>query len=151
LHFPSANCRLPPAFTQKTQLISKRAFHELSSCHNWLSSLPSYNLSQHPESEMSSLQESPIDSPTLFQPDLCSHNSNQSPVSQRESQEDNIEFHPNNPLVHDKSVHYLYPICGLCRIRSRSSSRALSSDRPPQCARVTFYDMPVQRQWQVVE
>jgi hypothetical protein len=106
--------------------------------HNWLPSLPSCDLSQNSESEMSSLQESPIGSPTSFQPDLCSHNPNQSPVSQRESQEDNIECHPNDSLGHDNSVHYPSPVCGFRRIRSQSSSRAFSSDRPPQRARVTY-------------
>ena len=109
--------------------------------HNWLPSLPSYDLLQHTESEMSSSQESPIDSPTSFQPDICSHNSNQSQVSPRESREDNIEFHPSDPLGHDNSVHYSSPICGIRRIRSHSSSRALSSDRPPQRARVTYAEV----------
>jgi hypothetical protein len=106
--------------------------------HNWLRSLPSCNLLQNPESEMSSLQESPIGSPTSFQPDLCSHNPSQSPVSQRESQEDNIECHPSDSLVHDNSVHYPSPVCGFHRIRSQSSSRPFSSDRPPQSASVTY-------------
>ena len=108
--------------------------------HNWLLSLPSCYLSQNPESEMSSLpvQVSPIGSPTSFQSDLCSHNPNQYTVSQRESQEENIECHPSDSLVHDNSVHYPSPVCGFRRIRSHSSSRAFSSDRPPQRARVTY-------------
>ena len=108
--------------------------------HNWLPSLPSYDLSQHTVSEMSSSQESPIDSPTSSPPDSGSHNSTQSQISQRESQED-IEFHPSAPLVHDNSVHYPSPICGLRRIRSQSSSRTLSSDRSPQRARVTYAEI----------
>ncbi len=87
---------------------------------------------------MSSLQESPIGSPTSFQPDLCTHNPNQSPVSEQESQDDNIEWHPSDSLVHDNSVHYPSPVCGFCRISSQASSRAFSSDRPLQSARNTY-------------
>ena len=53
-------------------------------------------------------------------------------------QEDNIECHPSDSLVHDNSVHYPSPVSGFRRISSQSSSRAFRSDRPPRRARVTY-------------
>jgi hypothetical protein len=49
----------------------------------------------------------------------------------------------SDSLVHDNSVHYPSPVCGFRRITSQSSSRAFSSDRPPQCASVTYVYNPL--------
>ena len=111
--------------------------------HNWLPSLPSYDLSQHPVAQMTSPQDSqtdPTSSPSEHSMETIttpSHNDTQSQISQIEPHEDtDLEVSISAPLHPDDIVHDPSSLCGLRRTRSLSTSSSFASDRPSQRARV---------------